>query len=297
MKMETKPSSEHLRERILDLPGGVRVRTIDEGAGPIVLLLHGNPDNADEWSGLIALLKHQFRCLAPDLPGYGRRGQSYALPGTYSYSLEDQVAFVDALLAHAKIQEKITLVVHDIGGIMGVPWAARNTHRLRAVIYTNTVAYPGFKWFNPAYRWGRDGWAGRRLARVSVAALGWFHGLLFRSVFSKQHPLLSSFEIDRFVEDFALNAVAKATTLCEFRNITRSDFFDGYDQMVKTIAASVPTMAIWGEGDPYVPDRFAKELCARETLVLPKVGHWVPILAVDVLAQHIRSLHGLPEQG
>src|SRR5215471_11598180 len=140
MKMEANQSSEVLRERLLDLPGGVRVRAIDEGAGPIVLLLHGNPDNADEWSGLIALLKDEFRCLAPDLPGYGRRGQSYALPDRYRYSLEDQVAFVDALLAQEGIQEKITLVVHDIGGIMGVPWAARNTHRLHAVMYTNAVA-------------------------------------------------------------------------------------------------------------------------------------------------------------
>src|SRR5215469_16906039 len=292
MKMEAKQSSEHPRERLLDLPGGVRVRIIDEGAGPIVLLLHGNPDNADEWSGLIALLKGQFRCLAPDLPGYGRRDLSYALPGTYRYALEEQVAFVDALLAHEGIAEKITLVVHDIGGIMGVPWAARNTHRLHAVMYTNTVAYPKFKWFNLAYRWGREGWAGRRLAWLSVAALGWFHGWLFRSVFSKQHPRLNPVEINRFVEDFALNSVAKATTLCEFRSITRPDFFDRYDQMVKIIAASVPTLTIWGEGDPYVPDHFAKELFAHETFLLPQVGHWVPLLAADVLAQHIRSLHG-----
>lgn len=181
------------------------------------------------------------------------------------------MAFVDALLARENIQEKITLVMHDIGGIMGIPWAARNTGRLHAVIYTNTVAYPRFKWFSLANRWGRDGWAGRLLARLSVATLGWFHGLLFRSVFSKQHPLLSPSELDRFVEDFALNAVAKATTLCEFRNITRPDFFDGYDQMLKTIAVSAPTLTIWGEGDPYVPDRFAKQLFARKTLLLPQV--------------------------
>src|SRR5215469_8039049 len=184
MKMEAKQSSEHPRERLLDLPGGVRVRIIDEGAGPIVLLLHGNPDNADEWSGLIALLKGQFRCLAPDLPGYGRRGQSYDLPDTFRYTLADQVAFIDALLAYEGIHEKITLVVHDIGGIMGVPWAARHPDRLHAVVYTNTVAYPRFRWFNLAYRWGREGWAGRRLARLSVDVLAWFHGWLFRSVFS-----------------------------------------------------------------------------------------------------------------
>jgi pimeloyl-ACP methyl ester carboxylesterase len=203
----------HLNERLVDLPDGVRVRLVDEGTGPLVLLLHGNPDNADEWRGVIARLKGEFRCLAPDLPGYGRRGQSFALPNTYRYSLEDQVAFVDALLAHEGIEEPITLVVHDIGGIMGIPWAARNTTRLHAVLYTNTVAYPKFKWFNLAYRWGREGRAGRGVAELSMAALGWFHGWLFRSVFSKQHPRLSPSELDRFVTDFALNSVAKETSL------------------------------------------------------------------------------------
>jgi pimeloyl-ACP methyl ester carboxylesterase len=293
MTMDSVQQTGDLKERLVDLPGGVRVRLVDEGAGPPVLLLHGNPDNADEWKALITLLKDEFRCLAPDLPGYGRRGQSFALPQTYRYSLEDQVAFIDALLAHEGIQEKLTLVVHDIGGIMGIPWAASNTNRLHAVLYTNTVAYPRFKWFPLAYRWGREGWAGRGLARLSMAVLGRFGGWLFRGVFSKQHPRLSPSELDRFVRAFALNPVAKATSLCEFRRITRPEFFDGYDQMLKTIAEAVPTLTIWGEGDPYVPDRFAQALFAHETTVLPAVGHWVPILAADVLAEHIRSMHGL----
>jgi pimeloyl-ACP methyl ester carboxylesterase len=98
------------------------------------------------------------------------------------------------------------------------------------------------------------------------------------------------------VQDFALNGVAKRTTLCEFRSITRPDFFDGYDQMLKTISAAVPTLTLWGEGDPYVQDRFAPQLFARETIMLPNVGHWVPIVAAQPLARHIRALHGFPEE-
>jgi haloalkane dehalogenase len=282
------------RERTLQLPGEIRVRAIDIGSGPTVLLLHGNPDNADEWNPLIARLKDDFRCLAPDLPGYGPHGRSYTLPADFHYTRNEQVNFVDTFLDRVGIHEKITLVLHDIGGIMGVPWAARNTSRLHAVVYTNTVAYPNFRWFNLAYRWGRTGLVGRRLAEASTAALGWSHGRLFRSVFSKQHPRLSSSEIERFVRDFAQNPVAKATTLCEFRSITRSDFFDGYDHMLKTISASVPTLTIWGEGDPYVQDRFAPQLFAQKTIMLPTVGHWVPILAAETLAKHIRALHSLP---
>src|SRR5437868_5599699 len=151
-------------DNVIDLGNGLKVRVLDEGTGPTLLLLHGNPDNADEWASLIRLLKGNFRCIAPDLPGYGRTGTTIPLPLNYVYSVDAQVSFVDTLLAKLNVQDKITLVVHDIGGIMGVPWAARNTQRLANVIFTNTVAYPNFKWFELAHRWGNPTPIGKVIA-------------------------------------------------------------------------------------------------------------------------------------
>lgn len=277
-------------EYVIDLPNGIRVRTIDEGKGPILLMLHGNPDNADEWKPLIRLLKNDFRCLAPDLPGYGRRGQAHPLPDSFDYSINSQVGFIEALLTHLNIEDKITLVVHDIGGIMGIPWAAQNLDRLDAMIYTNTVAYQNFKWFDTAYRWGNDSSSGRRIAHFSMNVIGWFHGWLFKKMFSIQNPQLISQQIDRFVEDFALNTIAKHTTLCEFRQITKPDFFNGYEQMLKAISKSVPTLTMWGKDDPYVQDHYAHELLAQKTIVTPNIGHWVPLVAADSMAREIQLL-------
>jgi len=261
---------------------GVSTRVIDEGKGPAVLLLHGNPDNADEWKTLINILKTDFRCIAPDLPGYGRRGNTFALPKNYDYSVDAQVGFVDALVKHLNIRGKMTLVVHDIGGIMGVPWAARNLDRLESFVYTNTVVFP-YTWFPTAYRWGSRTIGGRFIASLSVSAIGSSQGSLFRKIFSKQHPQLSPVELDRFTTDFALNSTAKQTTLREFRMLTRDDFFDGYDEMRRKIFDAVPTVAVWGEDDPYIGNRFVNELITRNTVSLPDVGHWVPIVAADVL--------------
>jgi pimeloyl-ACP methyl ester carboxylesterase len=278
------------QEPTVALPGGLSVRTIDEGRGPIALLLHGNPDNADEWKPLVERLRRDFRCIAPDLPGYGRRGSTQDLPPAFDYSLRSQTGFVDDLLKALRVDEKVTLVLHDIGGIMGVPWAAQNTGRLRAVVYTNTVAYPRFRWFALARRWGATGPLGRVLASLGMAAMALRRGALFRRVFSKQNPQLSAGEIERFVADFALNATAKETSLRQFREITRLEFFDGYDAMLKRIAESVPTLTLWGEGDPYVESRYAEQLFARKTVILPGVGHWVPIVAADRLADEVRSI-------
>lgn len=52
---------------------GMRLAHIDEGAGSPVVMLHGEPT----WSYLyrkvmLPLLEAGYRCIAPDLPGFGR---------------------------------------------------------------------------------------------------------------------------------------------------------------------------------------------------------------------------------
>jgi pimeloyl-ACP methyl ester carboxylesterase len=266
---------------------GFSTRVIDEGRGPVVLLLHGNPDNADEWNNLIRLLQKDFRCIAPDLPGYGRTGKTFELPASYDYTAKSQAAFVDSVLAHLNIKDPVIIVVHDIGGMMGVPWAAQNIAKVRAMIYTNTVVFP-YKWFTAALRWGNESFTGKLAAHLSMSVIGLNKGSLFRKIFARQHPQLNKTELDRFVNDFALNPVAKSTSLREFRKITKTEFYDGFDRMRKAIADTVPTTIIWGQGDPYIADSFASQIGASKITFLPNIGHWVPILAAEAIAKEIR---------
>src|SRR5215510_293975 len=238
-----------IHEYDVSLPNGIRVRTLDEGQGPVALCSHGNPDNADEYAPLIHLLKGQFRCIAPDLPGYGRRDRSYPLPSDFDYSVRAQVEFLESFLDQLQIREPLTLVVHDIGGIMGVPWAARHLDRLNGLLYTNTVVFPKHRWFSLAYRWGNPFARGQAIANLSMDWLAWANGWLFRRIFSRQNPQLGADQIERFVEHFALNPIAKQTTLVEFRQLTRPDFFDDFGAMLQSIADSIPTATLWGEMD------------------------------------------------
>src|SRR5271170_4039850 len=119
------PAHDTPGQRTVALSKDLTVRVLDQGTGPVVLLLHGNPDNADEWLPLTGFLRDNFRCIAPDLPGYGRRNATHELPDGFDYSLRAQTDFVSELLTALGIDGKITLVVHDIGGIMGVPGPPR----------------------------------------------------------------------------------------------------------------------------------------------------------------------------
>jgi pimeloyl-ACP methyl ester carboxylesterase len=174
---------------------------------------------------------------------------------------------------------------------MGVPWAAENIGRLRGVVYTNTVAFPKFRWFGLANLFGSRNGLGKMIASVNMRFIGSFNGAIFRSQFAKQNPQLDSAQIDRFTQEFALNAIALDTTLIHFREITRLEFFDGCDDMLKAISRAVPTEAIWGAGDPYLSDpSLSQQMFARKTSVLPaSVGHWVPIIAPDRIAHTIHS--------
>src|SRR5262249_17892594 len=145
------PHTRSMRTRLTLDAIGVTTRIIEEGSGPPLLMLHGNPDDAEEWSPLMERLRGSFRCIAPDLPGYG---ESTAPPADYDFSLASQLRFLDALVTRLGL-DRFTLVVHDIGGVMGIAWTAANPARVERLVILNTVAFAGFAWFPIARAWGK----------------------------------------------------------------------------------------------------------------------------------------------
>src|SRR5271165_6586253 len=95
--------------------GGHTVHYVDEGSGPLLLMLHGNPTWSFVYRQVITSLRDRFRCVAPDYPGFGL---SVAAPG-YGYLPEEHaevlLAFIDRLDLSAA-----TLVVQDWGGPIGI---------------------------------------------------------------------------------------------------------------------------------------------------------------------------------
>lgn len=266
---------------------GIRTRVLHAGDGPVVLMLHGNPDNADEWRLVIENLASRFRCVAPDFPGYG---QSPEPPSSFTYSLADQVRFVDAVLEAMQITEPVILAVHDTGGMVGTAWAAANIDRLRGMVITNTVAFDGFPWFPIARQWGDTSFYGRFRSWLGMAALGLRGGALFKRIFAAQCPQLSAQELERFALSFALNRDAKRTTLRQFRQFMQPGFFKDFAGMRDRILRSVPCRVLWGDKDQFIPARFAQSFGCKQVTILPDAGHWVALTAPDQLAREIEAL-------
>ncbi len=133
--------------RFLDLDG-CRLHYIDEGGGPVLLLLHGNPTWSFLYRRVVARLRHRFRCLALDYPGFGLS----SAPPDYGFTPAEHSTVVERFMDGIGL-ESFTPVVHDWGGPIGLAVASRHPERVRALVITNTFAWPvdgdrHFEWFS-----------------------------------------------------------------------------------------------------------------------------------------------------
>lgn len=122
---------------VLKLPSGAQMHYLDEGRGPVVVLLHGNPT----WSFYFRKLINQlaaagFRCIAPDHVGCGLSEK----PGNYDYRLKQRIDDVASLVEHLDLSS-YHLVVHDWGGAIGCGLAARQPSAIERMVVLNTAAF------------------------------------------------------------------------------------------------------------------------------------------------------------
>ncbi len=113
---------------------GYRMHYVDEGEGPVVLCLHGNPTWGFLFRGLIADLRRDFRVIVPDHVGCGLSEQ----PADVFFTAADRIDHLEDLLAHLGIG-RFSLVMHDWGGPLGTGLAVRRPADIERLVYLNTL--------------------------------------------------------------------------------------------------------------------------------------------------------------
>ncbi len=107
---------------------GFSIHYISAGKGEPILLLHGWPTSSYLWRNIIEPLARTRLVIAPDLPGFGSSDK----PPTAPYTLDYQVKMLDSLLRSMNVG-RTDLVVHDLGGPVGLLWAVRNPSKVRGL--------------------------------------------------------------------------------------------------------------------------------------------------------------------
>jgi cis-3-alkyl-4-acyloxetan-2-one decarboxylase len=121
----------------LDLDG-LQYHYVDEGHGEPLVMVHGNPSWSYLYRNLVRQLSPDYRCIVPDHIGCGRSDKPD--DRAYDYTLSRRVADLDQLITHLEL-ERVTLVLHDWGGMIGTAWAAQNPDRVARMVVMNTGAF------------------------------------------------------------------------------------------------------------------------------------------------------------
>jgi len=119
---------------------GLRLARVDEGEGAPVVFFHGEPTWSFLWRKVIPPIRDTgFRCIAPDLAGFGRSDKPLDVEW-YSYDRHTQL--VRSVVEELDLRGA-TAVVHDWGGPIGLRLAAEAAERFDRLVIMDSGLFTG----------------------------------------------------------------------------------------------------------------------------------------------------------
>lgn len=232
--------------RLLDTDAGP-VAVIDEGEGPVLLLVHGMPGSVRDFRWLSPLLSERFRCLRMDLAGFG---DTPAASGTGHNPADYAQMLVHGL--DAMNIESVLAVGHSVGGAIALALAVEHPARVRALAM---MAAPGQR---PHRAWRRA------LPRPSAWILR--QPLVGRALMPAAHR---AFTASGFPRSTPRGAIYQA-----FQFAGHLDFARQRDRLARL---SQPTAVVWADDDhlvePEIPAEVAVAVPDGPRLRFPTGGH------------------------
>lgn len=261
-----------------------KISYIDEGAktAPALLLIHGVPESSMLWKHLIPELSSVgFRTIAPDLPGFG---QSDRFP--YSSTWENYVIFIQQFMEALSL-EKIHLVVHDWGGMIGLRWACDHIEKVESLIISDTCLIPGYSWHSLAKKW-RTPELGEKVVEAMANKDAWMSNM------KQEIPSVDEEILEDFFTIFQTEETRKVIL-----ELYRSANLELIAPHQKLAEIKKPVTILWGENDPYISPDFAyktrqAQFPQAKVEVIPNTGHFIHIEApkqvIPIVKGHFQSI-------
>lgn len=142
--MQKKTTPQSLFDHLVDYPfpphyvsvdGELTMHYVDEGEGPIILLLHGEPSWSYLYRKMIPILVSEgHRVIAPDLIGFGKSDKPAAQS---DYSYKNHLKWLTSFITELDLKE-VHLFCQDWGGLLGLFIAANHSERFKSIVAANT---------------------------------------------------------------------------------------------------------------------------------------------------------------
>ena len=260
---------------------GSRVHYVDEGSGPTLLLLHGNPTWSFLYRRIVLALRGSFRCVALDYPGFGLSG---ARPG-YSFKPAEHANMLERAVLELDLSA-ITMMVQDWGGPVGFATATRHPERFVAFVIGNTWAWP------------KSDPGTQLFSRILGGPLGAY--LIQRRNFFIENILANNVKL-RKLSDAVMDAYRGPFPTAESRlplyvfprEILASRPFLGEIERGLAVLADSPALLVWPTKDIAFRDperrRWEQVFPDHRTVLLEGAGHYIQEAAPEKIVAAIRE--------
>jgi haloalkane dehalogenase len=259
--------------------GQAELHYVDEGTGPPLLMLHGNPSWSVIYKGLIESLQGACRCIAVDLAGFGL---SKAPPG-FSYRPEDQAPLIAGLIERLELRDA-TLLAHDWGGPVGLAAMLATEGRITRLCLGNTWAWPvngdlHFEWFSKLL--------GSRLGRLLAERYAIFVNGIMPTAMRRRR--LTRDELALYRAPFKSRASRRPMHVLPAAIIGSRDCLAGIEQAIGKFHG--PVRLVWPEADIAFREKelrhWLRLLPQAEVIHLKNCGHFLWLDAPEECAEAV----------
>lgn len=257
------------RSRSVQLSEG-RIHYLDEGpseAEPIVFV-HGTPSWSFEYRHLIRGLRTSRRCIAFDHLGFGLSER----PTAFGYRPEDH-ARVFAEFVAALGLERFTLVVHDFGGPIALPFAQAHPERIARLLVLNSFMWP----IDDPKLAQQARLAGSRLGRWLYRYLNFSLRVLMPFAYGDKRRLSARVHA-QYLAPFRARAARETVLWTLARSLLGSHTHYASLWADRQRLAAIPALVLWGARDRAFPSeylaRWQQALPQALLVAINDAGHW-----------------------
>lgn len=264
------------KSHFMDLQG-LSYHFIDEGTGDPIVMIHGNPTWSFYYRELVKALSPEFRTIVPDHIGCGLSEKPDIK--RYDFRLKSRVDDLETFLDHLNLKKKITLILHDWGGMIGMAYALRRPEIIDGIVIMNTAAFlpPGGK--KLPFRL----WAIRNIRLFSEAAVLGFNLFSYGALYMASYKGLSKEVKSGLAAPYNCwkNRIATLKFVQDIP-VSNKDYSYGLVKYVDknlNILKDIPMLICWGNHDFVFDSAYLSEWQRRfpdaHAHIFSDAGHYV----------------------
>ena len=264
----------------------IELAFVDEGkGGHTIIFIHGLGSYLPAWQKNIEVLKEDYRCIAVDLPGYGKSSKN-PHSGMMTFYADVMAQFMDNLGV-----EKAVFAGHSMGGQISMVMALEHPQKVEKLVL---VSPAGFERFSEGQKeWFREVMTLKGVKLTSVDAIETNLAYNFYNLPEDAQFMISDRIAMRNAKDFDNYCYAVVQSV---HGMVDQPVIDKLEQIQQ------PVLILFSENDNLIPNRYLnpgktydvaivgdQRIPDSKLVMVPKCGHFLQFEKPEVLNNELKA--------